>query len=364
MLQHPEKYLYIPYVRGGGLDSKILDLELTINAALSMKRIPILREENTSRIHRLDKVGEDHPINWDKYIDLSETIILKVDSSGAIKEIPDTLHYVYERDFDFNLYSEKQIRFIDETQIYDKENDQCPIVCLLKKEDLLSLKQPVNSLQQLQFRERIRINDPSFFILFTPSEEVNILTDTVLSALGTTRKDMKFLTNILYDFFPRGRFQNAEIYEKFYPYACMHVRYKGSIKRIIRDKISPELKVSIERVLRKEYKKKYKRIPLYIMSNLNMDYFDFLKDQFNIYRYTDFKELREQFSYRENIDHNLLYSVEKNIMRHAVIKIFPDKRNPFMLTGPWNNRKGGIIKSKASFTKNSIRKKSLLTDKD
>ena len=342
MLQHPEKYLYIPYVKGGGLDSKILDLELTINVALSMKRVPIIREDCTSRAHRLDKVGEGYPINWDRYIDLSETIILKVDSGGVIKEIPDTLQYVYERDFDFNLYSEKQIRFIDETQIYDKENDQYPVICLLKKDDLLSLKQLVNYPQKLEFEGRMVLcHNPSFFIVFPPSGEVNILTDTVLSSFGTTRKDMKFLTNILYDFFPRSRPQNAEIYEKFYPYACMHVRYKGSVRYIAKDKISPELKVSIKRVLG-EYKKKYKRIPLYIMSNLNTDYFDFLKDQFNIYRYTDFKELREQFSYRENIDHNLLYSVEKNIMRYAVIKIFSDNRNPFMLTGPWNKRRKGI----------------------
>ena len=186
MLQHPGKYLYIPYVKGGGIDSKILDLELTINAALSMKRIPIIREVSSTMAHRLDKVEEEYSINWDRYIDLPKTIILKVDSDGAIKEIPDTLQYVYEKDFDFNLYSKKQIRFIDGIQANDKENDQYPVICLLKKEDLVA-KQSVNYPQELEFEGRITIcHNPSFFIAFPPSEEVNILTDIVLNAFGTT----------------------------------------------------------------------------------------------------------------------------------------------------------------------------------
>ena len=55
-----------------------------------------------------------------------------------------------------------------------------------------------------------------------------------------------------------------------------------------------------------------------------------------IYTYTDFEKLREQFIGREKIDHNLLYSVEKNIMKHAIIKIFPHKRNKLIFElPPW-----------------------------
>ena len=59
MLQHPEKYLYIPYVRGGGLDSHLWNLEKIFNAALSMNRIPIIKEMATVKGHRLDNMKKD-----------------------------------------------------------------------------------------------------------------------------------------------------------------------------------------------------------------------------------------------------------------------------------------------------------------
>ncbi|MXX98396.1 MAG: hypothetical protein F4Y58_00600, partial [Gammaproteobacteria bacterium] len=96
MLQHDEMYFYAPYSRGGGLDSKIFDLETVVNAALSTGRIPIINTVVSSQKHRLDNVEEKAPIHWDSYIDLSATKVLKVESDGIIKEIPDTLRYVYE----------------------------------------------------------------------------------------------------------------------------------------------------------------------------------------------------------------------------------------------------------------------------
>ena len=347
MLQHPEKYLYIPYVKGGGLDSKLWDLEIAINAALSMQRIPILREEQSSSSHRLDGVKKTYPINWDKYLNLSRTVILKVDSNRVITKIPHTLQYVYERDFNFNLYPENQIRFIDETQIYDKENNQYPIICLLKKADLLSLKQPVNSPDKLEFKKRMSLQyNPSLLIQFSPSEEVNILTDTVLSAFGTTREDMKVLINALYDFFPRGRSKSSEIYEKFSCYMCMHVRYGWSgryASTLIKQ--SSDLRFCLGKTVKKAYSWKHRSMPLYIMSNImEPDYFDFLISKYNIYRYTDFKELREQFIHKDVIDHNLLFSVEKNIMRHTPFKILSGKGNQFIFQGEWSNTKSGFEK--------------------
>ena len=148
MLQHPEKYLYIPYVRGGGLDSSLWDLEIMINAALSMRRVPIIKEMATSKNHRLDNMRKNTVINWDKYIDLSATKILKAEPNEVVKEILGTLQYVYERDFDFSLYSKRQVRFISSGQVHDKENDQYPIICLLKDEDLSSLKKPIGSINK------------------------------------------------------------------------------------------------------------------------------------------------------------------------------------------------------------------------
>ncbi len=201
MLQHPEKYLYIPYVREGGLDSHLWNLEKIFNAALSMNRIPIIKEMATVKGHRLDNMKKDASINWDKYIDLSKAKILKAESGRAFKEIPDTLQYVYEKDFDFNLYSKNQIRFINSEQVQDKENDRYPIICLLKDEDLSSFKEPIGPLNKLKFNSRGDIHyDPSFFIIFPPSKEVNDLTEIVLGHFGTTLAKINTLSSMLYNF--------------------------------------------------------------------------------------------------------------------------------------------------------------------
>ena len=72
-------------------------------------------------------------------------------------------------------------------------------------------------------------------------------------------------------------------------------------------------------------------IPIYIMSDMPSSYFDFLKPQYKIYTYRDFPTLKDLFSASSKaIDHNLLYAVEKNIMKYALVKIFPPGRNKLM----------------------------------
>ena len=92
------------------------------------------------------------------------------------------------------------------------------------------------------------------------------------------------------------------------------------------------------------YKKSIRGLPLYIMSNImEPNYFNFLKRKYDAYRYTDFEVLRERFVERKVIDHNLLYSVEKNIMQHALVKIFPkNKIICFISEGEWG--RSGLYK--------------------
>ena len=158
---------------------------------------------------------------------------------------------------------------------------------------------------------------------------------------------MKFLKDILYDFFPRGRKDHKTIYEKFNCYACMHVRYGiNSEDASMHIKGPSDLRNNIREVVKKAYRWKRKSLPLYIMSNIiDSGYFDFLKPKYDIYRYTDFEELREQFTCREIIDNNLLYLVEKNIMRYAPFKILPDGRNQFIFTGPFKISPNGREKA-------------------
>ena len=339
MLQRDRNYLYSPYHKAGGLDSKIQDLELLINAALSTRRIPIINEEITDPNHRLDNINIPEPIIWDRYINLSATKIFKVEPGQVIKKVPDTLRYIYQRNFDFNSYTKDQIRYIDKTQLYDKENEQYPIICLLKANDIAEIKETPKSIDQHNYTKRIDTNyDYSFVIVFQPSQEVNDLTDIVLSHFGTTRENMNTWSSIAYSLHRQG------IGFKFYSkeaghYACMHVRYEARRKKHAQRLSKSDLMINIEETIKMVYRRHKKKPPLYIMSDImETNYFDFLKPRYDIYRYTNFKELRAQFIERERIDHNLLYSVEKNIMKHAIIKIFPHKRNKLIFELPQTNK--------------------------
>ena len=340
MLQHPDKYLYIPFSAGGGLDSLIYDLELTINVALSMKRIPIIQTFETSAKHRLDNIGNNFAVDWNSYINLSETKILAVTPGRAIKEISDTLQYVYKRDFNFDLYSKDQIRFIDKTQVYDEANNQYPVICLVPAKHLSEQNKLLVFSSELHFYSRLHIDyDPSFFIDFMPSREVNDLTDIVLNHFGTTRASMKILSDILYEI-PGVRYTDKKIHhEDLNYYTCMHVRYMAdnqTASEIL--KKSSALRRAIKKVLSVVYARNHKSLPLYIMSNImSSDYFDFLKPKYNVYRYTDFEEFRERFCQNQEADHNLLFMVEKNIMKHATVKILSLHRNQFIYEYPWQD---------------------------
>ena len=338
MIQESGKYFYTPHTIGGGFDAQIQHLVTFISVALTMKRIPIITKAFSSRRHRLDGLNKNVLIDWGRYIDLSKTEIFKVGTEGIIERLPGTLQYIYEQDFDFSLYSKEHVRYIDYTQAYDKENEKYPIVRMLSPEYISGQK------KLPKFGERLYsrlwpIPFQNSFIVFSPSELVNNLTDVVLNYFGTTRKDMKLLSDILYEL-PRIRYADTEFcYEGLNYYACMHVRY-GANPKAAQKMISQSAKLSkyVEKVVKIIYERNDKDMPLYIMSNImDANYFGFLKPKYNIYRYTDFKELRERFSCKEVIDNNLLYAVESNIMRHAVVKVFPLYRNKFVFEYPWLN---------------------------
>ena len=340
MLQRSEKYFYAPYRQGkGGIDSKICDLELIISTALSMKRIPIIKEGLFPVMH--DGRITDIPINWERYIDLLRTRILKAES-GRIKELPDTLRYIYERDFGFNSYPKDRIRYINSYQLYDEENEQYPMVCLSESEDMEKLRGIRSKpCRDLHCMDKIRVdNSSSFLVIFSFSQEVNDLTDVVLKYFGTKREGMKLLSGILLPSFRVRNMGSRNLEGILNYYACMSVRYKGDIGVAPRpiNKYTTRLKV-------KEVVKKVRSVignkPLYIMSNtMRADCFNFLKPEHNVYKYTDFRELKERFTQGKVPNYNLLYLVENNIMRYALVKILPSEMNSFIFEGPWHEQYG------------------------
>ena len=335
MIQESGKYFYREPHPCGGLDICSIYMLQSIVLSLTMKRIPIIAKPLLSHSHRLDKLTKKVSCDWAWYFNLSKTQIFKIGSDGTIKKSPDTLQYVYEQDFDFSLYSKDQIRSIGGTQIYDAANAEYPLICMPNFFNISNQKKHSDFVKDKGCSPTFK---PSFLISIPPSKIVNDLTDVVLNYFGTTLKDMNLLSNIVYDL-PGIRHSNAELYPKSLNYyACMHVRYGHNATQVssFLDK-SKNLNKSIERVINVMYERNNKNMPIYIMSNIISDnYFDFLKTKYNVYRYTDFKELKEQIQDKKEIDHNLLYSVECNIMKHAMVRVFPAYRNHFSFEYPWS----------------------------
>ena len=332
-MQKDGKYFYTPHRIGGGFDAQILHLSDFTQVALAMKRIPIITNEISSPRHRLDKSNKKILVDLRRYIDFSKTEIFALKSSGEIAHA-DTFQYIHKQDFDFGSYSKDQIRYINHTQIFDEENENYPVVCMLNPEYISRQK---NIRTQHRIYARLQVGPPlNYLIIFPPSKLVNDLTDVVLNYFGTTRKDMKLLSSILYELpNPKWRFYD----EGLNYYACMHIRYMANVKQAQRRiKESSELRKYVKRTVKTVYAKNNKSMPLYIMSNIMDDnYFNFLKPNYDIYRYTDFDELRERFSCKEEIEHNLLYAVECNIMRHATVRISPTYRRLSIFEYPWLN---------------------------
>ncbi len=345
MLQHSDKYLYFPYEYDGGLDSKTYDLVLLIRVALSLGKIPIIKQARTSFIHRLDDIEQDVSIDWDEHINLSAVKILETTSEGTIKELPETLRYVHEKDFDWSC-PKSQLRRVNGLQLYDGKNEAIRIIVLARDKESLRRKGRDKQLPEiykgLYFSPRLNAYFKSpFYIVIPPSRRVENLSDIVINHFGTKRESMKLFTGALYDL-PRFRkFSIEQDFNNFRYYACMHVRFAEYSKIASKEiKHADYLRKGIEAAVKNVYEMHSKNMPLYIMSNImDADYFDFLKPKYNIYRYTDFEKLVEQVSQDGVIDHNLLYSVEKNIMRYAAVKIHSYRRNRFVFEGGWY-RKG------------------------
>ena len=132
----------------------------------------------------------------------------------------------------------------------------------------------------------------------------------------------------LHDIFQGSDFSaNRDIYTIPMPiehpayYACLHVRLNDV--HYMPDLEYASKPENISSVLERAIPKGSK---LYIMSDIQeLDYFDFLKKDYQIYRYYDFPVLKQLVSgeNRRRIDNAMLYSVEKNILQYANRKIIP-----------------------------------------
>ena len=314
MLQQEGKYLYFAADITGGQDDQINTLELMITIALSLQRILIIKETESAVHHRTSI--RYIPFHWSSYIDLARTKIAEIIPDGTIKEVQSSLRWVHKKDFNFKAYSGEQIRTINISQLYNPEYTLTPVLCVTgtKNPDYRNIVVDASNM---------RIHCKALHhITLSPSSKVEDLTDIVLARFGTDRKSSLYAQASL-NFKVRVRKHDF----RFNYYMCMHIR-GGDILQYDKSYYFSAQKEQINHIVEAVYARHSSKIPIYIMSNMDLSYFDFLKPKYEIYTYKDFPKLKKLFvSKYASVDHNLLYAVEKNIMRYALVKIMPPNRN-------------------------------------
>ncbi len=326
MLQQEGKYLYFAYNIYAGLDDQITILELMITAALSLQRILIVKDTETAYQHRTSK--KYIPFDWARYVDLAQTKIAEIMADGSIKEIKSTFCWVYEKDFNFKEYASEQIHYIDGDRLYDSENEHYSVLYVSK----------IQIARTKRNRETLKaqgitiawyydlIYKAAYHVSLSPSSRVDELSDRVLKQFGTDRQSSNYIQTVI-NF--KTRLKRHDFQLNYY--ICMHIRAQDKAL-LDKNHYYAMQKKQIEYIV-KTVSNMHRNIPIYIMSDIGVvSYFDFLKPKYKIYTYQDFPVLKELFDSEENpVDHNLLYAVEKNIMKYALVKIFSPGRNRLRL---------------------------------
>ena len=321
MLQQEGKYLFFSFRIHGGFEDQINHLETMMITALSLKRILIINETETSPQHRTSK--RYVPFNWNRYVDLAKTKIAEIAPNKTIEEIKHTFRWVNEKDFDFKSYTKEQIRYIDGSQLYESENEHYPIL------HVFHIESPAQYRNKLACRAEDLILfqgiqcycKVSYNVTLFPSQKVNDLTDIVLNYFGTDRQSSRYIQAVLRSKTKYGQHDFITNY-----YICMHIR-ANDIMLINRKNYFSVQKDQIRYII-KTVAQKHPNSPIYIMSDVRPDYFNFLKPEHRIYTYEDFPKLKDLFSSKtQTVDHNLLYAMERNIMHHAVVRILAPGKN-------------------------------------
>ena len=299
-----------------GLDHSLAVLKGAIKEAIYLGRTLVINKFSMASIHNLGHPAEN--LEYKKYINLDKTQVYEAEQNGSLQQISSRFHYINAENFNLNEYSEKNILLMDNDirSITEEENNQYEVI-IRKTSDFNYVTQFHNIL-----------------VSFYPSDKVEYLTDVVLKTLGTSLDTVK-RRSLVYQSIDYST--NGDIFYKETPntplyYAAMHIRINEIYRTPLYNRYwnrPRHLKHIIKRV-----KLPFKGCIIYIMSDTpDPRYFDFLKKDHIVYRYFDIPELEALVSKNNGcgIDNAMLYSVEKNILQYAYIKIIRAKSAPKIL---------------------------------
>ena len=306
--------------RATGMDTVFRMLNLIFKEAQHLNRIPAIGEFTMSPTHNLGDSRTN--LRFEDYLDMSNSKTCRFDK-GYHRPIASHLRWIKEEDLALDSYFFDKVYFLsDEETVSEAMNLRYDV--LIRRDPTFSY---VGTCREYKYGKHL--------IDFKYSNQLNKLTDEVLDILGTSRAHARVSQHYFL-----SRVNDADCCDSTIAnmlksntnyYACMHVR--ASIDD--RDYEQPiftfaSLKLQIKTVLQGAIARGSK---LYIMSDIHQpDFFDFLKSDYRVYRYHDFPNLKRLVSGEDGgkIDNVMLYLVEKNIMKHAMVKILPPHKGPMI----------------------------------
>ena len=311
------KYLLFSMTeRKTGVDNVFRMLNLIFKEAQYLNRIPVIGEFTMSPTHNLGDSRAD--LRFEDYLDLSNIVNVQFEQ-GRYRPITLSQPWIKEKELDLASYAPGRVHSLADDEVVTTEMNQ--------RYDVLIRRNP--TFQYATVHEKYK--QATYLIDFPYSKKVNKLVDETLNALGVSREvamasQHYFLNRTDYEV---SNEQHEDISLDRVYYACMHVR--ASIKdRDYEQPIFPfsASKQQIKSVLKHAISRDSR---LYIMSDIHRtEFFNFLRSDYQVYRYYDFPKLRRLVSGEggKKIDNVMLYLVEKNIMKYATVKILPSHKGP------------------------------------
>ena len=304
--------------RATGMDTVFRMLNLIFKEAQHLNRIPAIGEFTMSPTHNLGDSRTD--LCFEDYLDLFNRKTCRFEK-GYYRPMMSHLSWVKEEDLALDSYFFDKVYSLSDEEIATEEINQ--------RYDVLIRRDPkfkyANACKKYKYDR--------YLIDFPYSEKVNSLTDEVLSAFGTSRQNAITAQHYFLSRFNSVNWCDSTITGILKPntnyYACMHVRMSDRESQWPVFEFSSSKK-NITAALEHSIAKGSR---LYIMSDIHQpDFFDFLKSDYRVYRYHDFPILKRLVSGEDDgkIDNVMLYLVEKNIMKHATVKILPPHKGPMI----------------------------------
>ena len=290
--------------------------------AFHLGRIPVIGRFTVPPPQNLYVRKDD--FRFEDYFDLSKIVVRAIDRVDKI--IKDSQEWIKEEEFDLESYTADKVGWVTNEVVSQEMNERY---------DVIVRKDP-----KVEYLENYALHKRPEFLLDLPySEKVNQLTDLVLEMMGTSKENALsaqyyFLDKVAtmrscFDENTKKRGSSISLRKAFF--ACMYVQGKKGSRLdkqpLLRFAASPkQIRTLLSYAISKGSR-------LYIMSDIkNPQHFDFLKGDYQVYRYHDFPELKQLVSGEKegSIDNVMLSLVERNIMKYATVKILPPNKNSMM----------------------------------